>query len=117
MMKFALAAAVATMFLLPGQASAQSQSTVAAPAITDISSQTVVKKKTVVRPGGRKTTTVVRRPAKRTVVVRPGVRTTVVRPGVRTTVVRRPAAKVCRTVKSTRIVNGRRVTSTTRRCK
>jgi len=105
MMKFALAAAVATMFLLPGQASAQSQSPVAAPAITDVSSQTVVKK-TVVRPGVRKTT-VVRRPAARsTVVVRPGTRT----------VVRRPAAKVCRTVKSTRIVNGRRVTTTSRRC-
>ena len=94
MMKFAMAVAVASMFLLPGQASAQS--TVAAPAVTDVSSQAVVVKKK----------TVVRRPAvKRTVVVRPGVRT----------VVRRPA-KVCRTVKSTRVVNGRRVTTTSRRC-
>jgi hypothetical protein len=108
MIKSVMAAAVAAMLLLPGQASAQSTSAVA---VTDLSAQTtVVRKKTVVRRPVKKKV-VVRRPAKRTVVVRPATKKTVVKRSVV-----RPAAKKCRTVKTTRRVGGRTVTSTTRRC-
>lgn len=90
MIKTAMAAAVAAMLLLPGNASAQ---TVATDSITEMSSQGVT-----VRVGPAHT----RRASSRRVVRKK-------------VIVRRPA-KRCRTVKTTTRVGGRVVTKTVRRC-